>query len=181
MLLEHLDKKITTLIQENILYLYINIYLFEVPKSVILSEIPFCPKNETSFKQFIKKFHQFIHNTSDVRINWLTKKMRTSFQLKDKSLHPPCKIYEGIRSCRESYVGETIKNVETRWSEHNKSSPSKHFNGNIIHVFGWKVFCNTPKKKLARKILAYVISTMKPTLNDQRESNLLHLFRNGIT
>ena len=55
--------------------------LFEVVKSVILFEISFCPKNETSYKQFIKMFHQLTNNTSDVRINWLTMKMRTLFQL----------------------------------------------------------------------------------------------------
>ena len=37
-------------------------------------------------------------------------------------------IYEGICSCGELYVGETIRNVETRWSEYNaprdKSNPS---------------------------------------------------------
>ena len=62
--------------------------LFEVLKLVILFEIPFCSKNETLSNQFIKKFHQFINNTSDVKINCLTRKMGTLFQLKDKSLHP---------------------------------------------------------------------------------------------
>ena len=40
--------------------------------------------------------------------------MRTLVQLKDKSLHPSRKIYEGICSCSESYVGETITNIKTR-------------------------------------------------------------------
>ena len=81
---------------------------FEVPKSVILFEIPFCIKNETLLKQFIKKFHQFTNNTSHVRINWLTRKMRTLFQLKDKPLHPPCKICEGICSCATSHFVITV-------------------------------------------------------------------------
>ena len=88
--------------------------LFEVLKLVILFEIPFCSKNETLSNQFIKKFHQFINNTFDVKINCLTRKMGTLFQLKDKSLHPWCKIYEGICSCSESYFGEAIRNIETR-------------------------------------------------------------------
>ena len=70
--------------------------------------------------------------------------------------------------------------------EHNtpsvKSNPAKHLSGNIDHSFIWKAICNAPNRKLARKILeAYFIATMKPSLNDQIDSDLLHLFRNGIT
>ena len=95
--------------------------------------------------------------------------MRTLFHLKDKFLHQSCKIYERICSCDESYVGKTIKNVETRWSEnnvpHHKCNPSKYRNENITHIFSWKVICNTPKRKFTCKILeAYFIATTKPTL-----------------
>ena len=52
---------------------------------------------------------------------------------------------------------------------------------NIDYSFTWKVICNAHNRKLARKILeAYFIATMKPSLNDQIDSDLLHLFRNGI-
>ena len=106
--------------------------LFEVSKSVILLEISFSPENETSYKQFIEKFYQFTNNTFNARINWLTRKMRTLFQLKDKSLHPSDKSYKRICSCSEPYVGESIRIVEARCSEHNdsrnKSNPSRHLN-----------------------------------------------------
>ena len=70
--------------------------------------------------------------------------------------------------------------------EHNtpndKSNPMKHLRDNTDHSFTWKVICNAPNRKLARKILeAYYIATMKPSLNDQINSDLLHLFKNGIT
>ena len=70
--------------------------------------------------------------------------------------------------------------------EHNtpsdKSNPAKHLRDNIDHSFTWKVICNAPNRKLALKILeAYFIATMKPSLNDKIDSDLLHLFRNGIT
>ena len=77
---------------------------FEKPKPVILNEIPFCVKNEITSKQFIKKFNYFTNYKFDVRIKWLTRKIRTLFQLKDKSLHPACKIYEGKCVCGEKYV-----------------------------------------------------------------------------
>ena len=105
---------------------------------------------------------------------------------KGKSLHPACKIYEGICIFGGKYIGETKRNVEIRWMEHNtpsdKSNPAKHLNDNIDHSFTWKVICNAPNRKPARKILeAYFIATMKPNLNDKIDSDLLRLFRNGIT
>ena len=158
----------------------------EIPKPVILIEITFCVKNEIASKQFIKKFNRFTNYKIDVRIKWLTKKIRTLFHLKDKSLHPACKIYEGICICGEKYIGETKRNVEIRWMEHNtpsdKSNPAKHRRDNTDHSFTWKAICNAPNRKLAPKILeAYFISTMKSSLNDKIDSDLLHLFRNGIT
>ena len=63
-----------------------------------------------------------------------------------------------------------------------KSNLAKHREDNIDHSFIWKVICNAPNRKLARKLLqAYFIATMKPSLNDKIDSDLLHLFRNGIT
>ena len=70
--------------------------------------------------------------------------------------------------------------------EHNtpsdKSNPAKHLRDNIDHSFTWKVICNAPNRKLARKILeAYFIATMKPSLNDKIDSEtVLHNFNNYI-
>ena len=52
-------------------------------------------------------FNYFINYRFNVRIEWLARKIRTLFQLKDKSLHPACKICEGICICREKYIAET--------------------------------------------------------------------------
>ena len=119
----------------------------------------------------------------------MTRKIKTHFQLKDKSLHPPCKIYEGICICSEKCIGETKRNVEIRWMEHNTSSiklnPAKHLMlncDNLGHSFTWNVICNAPNRKLACKISeACFIATMKPSLNDKINLDLLYLFRNGIT
>ena len=105
----------------------------------------------------IKKFNRFTNYKFDVKIKWLTRKIRTLFHLKDKSLHPACKIYEGICICGENYIGETKRNVEIRSMEHNtpsdKSNPAKHLRDNIDHSFTWKVIYNALNRKLARKIL----------------------------
>ena len=63
-----------------------------------------------------------------------------------------------------------------------KIQPSKNFKNNIIHHFNWSDICNTPVKKFTRKMLGgCFIVLLKPTLNDQIKSDLLHLFKNGIT
>ena len=60
----------------------------------------------------MRKFHNFTGSKFALRIKWITKKMKTLFKLKDKGVHPACKIYRGVCSCRKTYIGETIRNVE---------------------------------------------------------------------
>ena len=40
--------------------------------------------------------------------------MRTLFKLKEPCIHPACKFYKGVCICGETYIRETIGNVETR-------------------------------------------------------------------
>ena len=116
----------------------------------------------------------------------LTKKVKTMFRLKDKSLHQSCRIYKGVCSYGESYIGETLKNVEVLCDEHNnpvkKSNPTKHMKDNLDDAFNWSVLANAPKNMFQRKILeAYYIVLEKPTLNEQIEPDRLNLFGNGVT
>ena len=92
--------------------------LFDIVKPVIITEVPFCIKTEVSSKQFLQKFHNFTGNKFDLRIKWITRKTKSYFKSKDKCLHQAYKIYLGACSCGETYIGETITNVETRWNEH---------------------------------------------------------------
>ena len=159
---------------------------FDIAKPIIIIEVPFCTKNEVSSKQFMQKFHNFIGSKFDLQIKWITRKTKTLFKLKDKCLHPACKICQGVCSCIETYIWETARNVETRWNKHNmpseKSNLLKHLNSNITHHFSWSVICNAPFKKFISKMLeAYFITLLKPTLNDQIESDLLDLFKSETT
>ena len=101
----------------------------------------------------------------------------------------PGKMYATVKSHKldplenMTYMGETVRNVETIWKEYNmsseKSNPSKRFKINIAHHFSWSVICKAAVKKFRQKILgAYFIA---PTRNDKIESDLLHPFKNGIT
>ena len=87
-------------------------WFLEVKKKIVLVEMPYCLKNESSSKQFIKKFDEFTDDKFDVRIKWLTKKLKSLFRVKRKSLHQSCKIHKGVCSFGESYIGETVANVE---------------------------------------------------------------------
>ena len=67
--------------------------------------MPYCEKNETSFKHFLKKFHEL---TNDFQI----KKMKNLLHLRGKNPHPACVTYTGISTGKENYIGETQLNVE---------------------------------------------------------------------
>ena len=90
----------------------------------------FCELHEKRVSTFRKKFNYFTNDSYDLNKVWRTKKGRSFFHLKDKNLHPSCKIYFGLCSCGEDYVGEVQRNVSVRYDEHNKpsnkSKPGSH-------------------------------------------------------
>ena len=109
-----------------------------------------------------------------------------TFSIKRSQFTSVMQIYKDICSCGETYIGETIRNVEERWSEHNsadnKSEPAKHLASNKEHFFLWNILLDAPKDGRTRKNLeAFFIAKLKPSLNRQEDSNMLTLFRNGVT
>ena len=89
-------------------------WFLEIAKSVIIVEVSFCTNNEISSKQFLRKFHNFTGSKFDLRIEWITRKTKALSELKDKCLDLAYKIYYGVYSCGETYLGETVRNVQTR-------------------------------------------------------------------
>ena len=52
---------------------------------------------------------------------------------------------------------------------------------NPHHVFQWKVLMSAPMNNRKRKILEVLfIAVKRPTLNEQKDSKKLTLFRNGV-
>ena len=127
-----------------------------------------------------------MHRKLDIAVKCSTKKIRSLFRLKDKNPHPACKIYEGTCSCSANYIGETKRNVETRWNEHENpkkdSEPAKHLRDFPDHEFDWKILLRAPTNAKLRKILESSMIVLKqPSLNKQLDFNLLILFRNDVT
>ena len=161
-------------------------WLFPESKKEIYFRVPYCPKNEQEIYSVIRKLEQFTNNEYQIKIIWNTTKLRSLFKIKDKTLHQSNVIYEGECTCNAKYIGETERNAQTRWSEHNsndgKSRPSKHLIDNPTHEFSWRILSIAPRDYKKRKILeAYYIRSKMPNLNDQLDIKTLYLFRNGIT
>ena len=85
------------------------------------------------------------------------KESQTTFKLKSRNPHPSCVIYEGVCVCEQTYIGETRRNVELLWEEHENTSKDikaeKHLKENLSHMFSWKTLFSTPENKQIRKIL----------------------------
>ena len=125
-------------------------FLFKEPKKFVLIELPFCEKNEELSKRFLHKLKSFTNDKIEFAIRWGTKKVKQLFSAKDKNPHPSCKIYEGVCSCGKNYIGETGRNVITRWQEHENtklnSEPAKHLRKFPNHKFAWQIISNDPEK-----------------------------------
>ena len=161
-------------------------WLFE-DRQTILIRLPYCEKNEQEAYKFTDKLSVFTQNKYIFRIIWNTKKIRALFPLKDRNMHRSTVIYEGkCTICNEIYIGETDRNSDIRWTEHNtpstRSDPAKHLLSNPDHSFIWSIIASAPKQNFKRKILEHLhIAKYQPTINDQKSSDILLLFKFGIT
>ena len=161
-------------------------WLFDDRKECLI-RLPFAPANEKFVKSFINKLDIFTNYRVKFNIVWNTRKIKSLFNNKDKVSHYSCVIYRGICSCGADYIGETVRNAQLRWNEHENgtdknSECAKHLNENDNHEFKWSILSLAPKMSFKRKILeAYFIKTLNPILNNQLNSDILTLFRNGVT
>ena len=103
--------------------------------------MPFFSKNEKYFSYFINKLVSFTSGKVKFNVVWNTHKIQSLLPLKDKVQHFSCVIYNGICSCGETDVGETIRTCKIRCDEHNdlnkNTEPAKHLARNIEHKFTW--------------------------------------------
>ena len=126
------------------------------------------------------------NNSYEVRIKWITMKVKQLFKLKSRNLDSACVIDERVCFCEQTYISETGRNIELRREKHENifkdSVPAKHLKENLSHKFSWKILFTTPRNKRIRKILeASEIALKRPSLNKLTESKKLLLICNGVT
>ena len=166
-------------------FLIIPKWFFDNSKKITF-KLPYCQRNELEVKRFIDIIESFCEEKWHVVVLWSTRSIKSLFPLKDRVMHRSCVIYEGLCSCGKRYIGETVRNSETRWIEHEdsegKSEPAKHLRNHTEHSFTWKILSPAPSHWRKRKIFeAFYICSLKPELNNQVEHHTLSLFRHGIT
>ena len=118
----------------------------------VLAFLPTCIcqiKNE----HFSKKFCEFYTN-GKVKLNiiWATTKIKSLFKIKDNVKNLSFVIYQGICSCGNNYIGETIRNAVTKIYEreqpNGKSEPSKHLKNSPGHKLDWMILSRAPSHRL---------------------------------
>ena len=129
-------------------------------------------------KRLTEKIESFTSGKLNFIVLWSTRNIKSLFPLKDWVKHLSCVIYEGKCSCGRRYIGETIRNSDIGWNEHESTAgkwkPAKHLADNKSHIFTWKVLASAPLHLCKRKILeAFFITKLKPNLNDQIEHHAL--------
>ena len=149
-------------------------------------------------KKFCEKLEFYTNGKVKFNIIWATRKIKSLFEIKDNVKHPSCVIYQRICNCGNNYIDEricscgsneideTIRNTVTRTDKHEqwncKSEPSKHLKNNAGHKFDWMILSWAPLHCLKRRILeAFFIKQLNPSLNDKLDSEILILFRHGVT
>ena len=117
---------------------------------------------------------------------WKIRNIQSLFPLKNKNDYKSYVVYKRDCSCGSRFIGESKRNAEVRWNEHNNPTkslePSKHLRSNINHYFTWIAISNALKNANTRKNLeASYIALWKTELNEQKDFERLILFRNGVT
>ena len=103
------------------------------------------------FQNFSSK--NFMNLPYEIRIKWITKKVKQLFKLKSTNPYPSCVIYEGVCVCEQTYISKKRRT----WEEHENTSknfePAKHLKENLSHKFSWKILFAAPENKRICKIL----------------------------
>ena len=137
-----------------------------------------CISRKKANNKKVKTIYQlsfFKLGKNQVTIKWITKKVKSLFSLKDKNSCPACQIYKGTFVCDETYIGETIRNSEIRWNEHEdihkESEPAKNLRKNPKCKFKWETVLQPAKSYRQRKNLeASFIAITGATLNNQLDT-----------
>ena len=109
----------------------------------------YCQENEIKRKDF--KIPWIYNKTVPYNDQMENKENQELYKI---GIHTPPQIYQGKCICGETYIGETVWNVESRWKAHQDvrktSKPAKHLSENPDHMFERKCLTNALSKKESR-------------------------------
>ena len=88
--------------------------LFEKQKPVILIQIPFYDRNEHKSKDFTPNFYECTNNKFKIT-KLYCKKEKKFFSIDSEKKYLSCNIYQRIYKFKKDYIGETERNIKTRW------------------------------------------------------------------
>ena len=85
----------------------------------------------------------------------------------------------------ETYIGETMRNVEVQIDEHsnpsNDSEPARHLRENSSHNFCWQILCTAKSFHKRRINVGLMLQQWSPSLNKEVHSFIVKLSQSGIT
>ena len=99
--------------------------------------------------------------------------------LKDKNDYKSCVIYKGDCSCGSRYIGETKRNVEVRWNEHNQLKAQNH--QNTFEATSTTILHGLRNIKTRENLETSYIALWKLDRNEQKYFERLVLFGNDVT
>ena len=136
-------------------------------ESALFCNYRFQNQTKSLQKALPKKLVIFTNSKCKFNIAWNTKNIRSLFKIKDNVKHYSCIFYEGNCWCGENYVGESVRNVVLRWTEHEdpnkQSEPARHLKYFPDHQLEWKALTSTPEYTRKRKTFeAFFIKSINP-------------------
>ena len=157
---------------------------FDVPKKVVLVDIAYYRKDNSrnvSWKSLM--FSLIINIISSGPLRKLNSCLNWEVEI---PIHHVWFTNEAVSSCQESYIRDTIRNVEIRWQEHEDtqkdSKPAKHLKKNPTHSLTRKVlFPASSNWHISQNTEASIIVLKQPSLKERAKSKKWSLFWNGVT
>ena len=124
----------------------------------------------------------------DIAVKWLKKKVKSLFPFKDRNLHPSCKTYKVYAVVEKRALVKPLVMLKNVGQNINLLVINQN-QQNILLITNSTLFCGVFYLLLQKMVEhvktssleTFLIAKLKPSLNRKKDSNMLALFRNGVT
>ena len=133
-------------------------------------------------KLFRKKIEDFTNARIKLTAIWNKLKIQSLVKYKDKGKQQLCDIFVWCRLHRWNVGNSQIIRNELNTGKDVNSDCAKHLNYNFDHEFWWFVLSCASANSLKLKMPdVYYIKTCQSSVFSQTNSDILNLYRNGVT